>query len=163
MLPRLRITYSNVMATAAVFIALGGTSYAALQLPKDAVGARELRSNSVGSAEVRNGSLTRKDFKANALPAGNAAGPQGPAGPKGATGGAGPRGLQGERGPVGATGPVGPVGPKGDPSLVAVHRTVADNIQITGDSATPLASLALPAGSYLLHAKLIARNATTSF
>ena len=32
-----RLTYGNVMSTVAVFIALGGTSYA-LSLPRDSVG-----------------------------------------------------------------------------------------------------------------------------
>lgn len=34
-----KLTYANVMATIAVFIALGGASYAAIKLPKNSVGA----------------------------------------------------------------------------------------------------------------------------
>ena len=33
-----RLTYANVTATLALFIALGGSSYAALKLPRDSVG-----------------------------------------------------------------------------------------------------------------------------
>ena len=53
-----RLTYANVMATAAVFIALGGASYAATQLPKNSVGTKQLKKNAVNSAKVKNGSLT---------------------------------------------------------------------------------------------------------
>jgi hypothetical protein len=49
---RRRLTYANVMATAAVFIALGGSSYAAL---------------TVTGADVRNGSLSYRDLKKNTL------------------------------------------------------------------------------------------------
>jgi hypothetical protein len=37
-----RLTYANVVATLAVFIALGGASYAASQLPANSVGTRQL-------------------------------------------------------------------------------------------------------------------------
>jgi hypothetical protein len=49
---RRRLTYANVMATAAVFIALGGSSYAAL---------------TITGADVRNGSLSYRDLKKNTL------------------------------------------------------------------------------------------------
>ena len=39
---RQRLTFANVMSSAAVFIALGGTSYA-LTLPRNSVGARQIR------------------------------------------------------------------------------------------------------------------------
>jgi hypothetical protein len=51
-LPLDRLSYANVMSTLAIFIALGGTSYA-LTLPRDSVGPEQLRSNSVGNTEVR--------------------------------------------------------------------------------------------------------------
>jgi hypothetical protein len=53
---RERLSYANVMATIAVFIALGGTSYA-LTLPRDSVGSEQLRANSVGKSEVRRGAI----------------------------------------------------------------------------------------------------------
>ena len=46
------LSYANVMATAAVFIALSGSSYAALK---------------VTGADVRNGSLTKNDLRRNTL------------------------------------------------------------------------------------------------
>jgi len=57
---RNRLTYANVMATLAVFIALGGSSYAALR-----IGSKEIRNNSVRSKDVRNRSLTGSDVAKN--------------------------------------------------------------------------------------------------
>ena len=57
-----RLTYANVMATLAVFIALGGGAYAALQ-----VGSKEIRNNSVRSVDVRNGTLAGRDMRRNGL------------------------------------------------------------------------------------------------
>lgn len=88
---RSKLTYANVMATVAVFLALGGGAYAALKLPPGSVGARQIARNAVSSAKVKNHSLLARDFRAGQLPAG-ARGPQGPAGP------------QGPQGPPGATG-----------------------------------------------------------
>jgi hypothetical protein len=45
---RLRLNYSNVMATVAVFIALGGGAYAAVALPPGSVGPKQLRPRAVG-------------------------------------------------------------------------------------------------------------------
>ena len=71
-------SYANVTATLALVIALGGTSYAAIKLPK----------NSVTSATVKDRSLMKKDFRLGQMPAGKR-GPAGPAGPAG-TGAGGP-------------------------------------------------------------------------
>jgi hypothetical protein len=95
------LTYANVMATIAVFLALGGGAYAAFKLPRDSVGRKQIKANAVNSAKVSDGSLLAGDFKAGRLPAG----PQGPVGPVGDTG---PQGLQGLQGAKGDTGPQGP-------------------------------------------------------
>jgi hypothetical protein len=39
---RSRLTYANVLASVALFIALGGASYAAVQIPKGSVGTKQL-------------------------------------------------------------------------------------------------------------------------
>ena len=86
-----------VVASLALAVALGGTSYATvLQVPRASVGTPQLKNgavttpklarNAVTSAKVRNGSLLRADFRANSLP-------RGPAGPPGPAGPAGPPGL----------------------------------------------------------------------
>lgn len=117
---RTHLSFANVAAAIAVFIALGGTSYAAVTLQQNSVGAREIRAGAVGSSEVRNGSLTSKDFKRGVLPANatrNAASsvsPAGSAGPAGANGTAGPRGERGPAGPAGVAGAKGERGADGE-------------------------------------------------
>ena len=80
-----RLSYANVMSSLALFIALGGVSWAAATLPANSVGKRQLKDNAVTGEKVANGSLRAADFARGALPAG----PQGPAGPAGAAGAAG--------------------------------------------------------------------------
>jgi len=65
------------MATIAVFVALGGTSYAiatgsigSREIKNNSVGTKDLRNNGVRGRDVRNGSLLAADFKAGQLPAG---------------------------------------------------------------------------------------------
>jgi hypothetical protein len=87
--------HSTIAAYLALFLALGGTSYAVATLPRDSVGAKELRKGAVRSADVKNRSLKRIDFKSGSLPTGQT-GPSGPAGavgPRGPAGSAGPRGT----------------------------------------------------------------------
>ena len=90
-----RLSYANVIATVALFLALGGSSYAALNLPKASVGPKQLQKNSVSSMKVKPGSLLNSDFKKSALEACAALGAAGPRGP-------GPQGVRGP-GPPGAT------------------------------------------------------------
>jgi hypothetical protein len=101
---RARLSYGNVVATLALFIALGGTSYAALKLPRNSVGSAQIRNDAVTSAKVQNGSLLLDDFSA-AQQAGlhGAPGSQGAPGPQGPKGDAGPKGDQGPTGAPGAT------------------------------------------------------------
>jgi hypothetical protein len=118
------LTYANVMATVAVFIALGGSSYAAVrlsansvgsrQIKRDAVKASEIARSAVESAEVRNGSLRSVDFARL------------PIGAKGEKGTVGPRGLKGVQGDRGATGPRGPAGADAATSLVVHLAPVTD-------------------------------------
>ena len=62
---RAHLTYANVMATLALFIALGGAGYAA----SEKFGSKDIRDNSVRSKDVRNNSLRGKDMRANTLSA----------------------------------------------------------------------------------------------
>lgn len=108
-MPRPRLSYANVVSTLALFLALGGTSYAAL-----VVTGKNIRNNTVASADIRNGSLLRKDFKAGQLPGAGTPGttvpgPAGAPGPGGTGGGgaAGPQGAKGETGAQGAPGAAG--------------------------------------------------------
>ena len=87
------LTFANVMSCVAVFIALGGTSYAAIKVSgknvnNNSLTGTDIKNESVGSKDVKNRSLLAKDFKSGQLPAGG----RGPAGPAGATGAQGPPG-----------------------------------------------------------------------
>jgi len=95
-----RPSHSTVAAYMALFIALGGTSYAAVKIPKNSVSASQIKTGGVGSSEVKNGSLRKVDFRASDLPVGPA-GAQGPQGLQGLPG------LQGEKGDKGDTGDTG--------------------------------------------------------
>lgn len=79
-----RLTYSNVMATVAVFVALGGTSYAAITLPRNSVGSNQIKSSAVSTSEVKDRSLATRDLSlaARGFLKGQKGdrGPQGPAG-----------------------------------------------------------------------------------
>jgi len=92
------LTYANVMATIAVFVALGGSSYAALSLTgsdirNESLTGRDIRNGSIRSPDVKNRSLTGADIKVRSIPLNRLA-----------------RSL---RGPAGAAGPAGPAGPPG--------------------------------------------------
>src|SRR6266508_315584 len=95
----------------ALFVALGGTSYAVSKLPK----------NSVGSAQVINGSLQKADLSKKAVAA--LKGSRGPQGPAGAAGAPGPQGATGPPGATGATGPAGATGPIGASGLQGLAGT----------------------------------------
>lgn len=127
---RARITYANVTSTMALVIVLGGTSYAAVTLPKNSVGNKQLRPNAVTTEKVRDRSLLARDFKIGELAGGTQGpagptGPAGPAGPAGAAGPAGPASPQGETGATGATGPTGPTGPEGDPGTARAYAYIS--------------------------------------
>ncbi len=124
---RPKLTYANVIASLALFIALGGTSYAAIELGKNSVKsenigkeqvkAADIARNAVSSAKVKDASLLAQDFKAGELPAG-------PVGPKGERG---PTGFQGERGPTGLKGEQGD--PGGLSGLEQVYEISVDSAE----------------------------------
>jgi hypothetical protein len=99
------LTYANAVSSMALFLAVGGVSYAAITLPKNSVGAAQIKKNAVTAAKVRNGSLTPNDFKKGQLPAGTRGGqgPQGARGPSGARGATGSSGVSGAHVVSGAT------------------------------------------------------------
>jgi hypothetical protein len=88
------LSYANVMATIAAFIALGGTSYAIASLPRNSVGAKQLRSNSVRTSELRRGAVRSTDLKDRSIRVRDISpnarntlrGQAGPAGPPGPVG-----------------------------------------------------------------------------
>jgi Collagen triple helix repeat (20 copies) len=116
---------SPAIATLALFVALGGSSYAAItitggnvrngtltgkDLKNESVKGADIDNGSLTARDVKNGSLLATDFRSGQLPTGPA-GPQGPAGPEGESGAPGPQGPQGDSGPRGLRGIQGPPGP----------------------------------------------------
>src|SRR5215218_8245270 len=91
----------NHMALLALFIALGGTSYAAVQLPAKSVGTRELKNRSVTLGKIE--PTARKSLTADA----GAPGPAGASGQPGANGATGAPGEKGDQGPAGKDGKPG--------------------------------------------------------
>jgi hypothetical protein len=71
---RRRPSVSMIVSMLALSIALGGTGYAASQLPAKSVGTKQLKTGAVTSAKVADKSLKAGDFAPGQLPAG----PQGP-------------------------------------------------------------------------------------
>ena len=67
-----------VVAYLALFVALGGTGYAAFKLPKNSVGTKQLKNGAVTGEKVKGGSLLPSNFKGGQLPQG----PQGLPGPQ---------------------------------------------------------------------------------
>lgn len=118
-----RPSHTTVAAYMALFIALGGTSYAAVKLPKNSVGANQIKIGGVGSSEVRNRSLRAIDFRASDLPVGRT-GAQGPAGAPGPRGADGARGPAGQNGADGTDGTNGTNGTDGTPGTVGAATTV---------------------------------------
>lgn len=56
------------LALLALFVALGGTSYAAVKLPRDSVSTAQVKTGAIRSDEVRDRSLTGQDFAPGTLP-----------------------------------------------------------------------------------------------
>jgi hypothetical protein len=64
---RARLSYANVTATIALFVALGGTGYAAVNLPRNSVGSKQIRAHAVTGAKLAAHSITASRVRNNAL------------------------------------------------------------------------------------------------
>src|ERR1700712_3279039 len=83
------LTYANLVSTLCLFLLLGGgAAFAASQLPKNSVGAKQIKRGAITPAKLAK--ATERAIAAIAGP--------GPAGPRGATG------ATGQQGPAGAPG-----------------------------------------------------------
>jgi hypothetical protein len=89
---------SLVISLIALFVALGGTTYAATSLPKNSVGTAQIKSGAVTKGKIAGGTLAGLRGRQGAT------GREGPAGPKGAPGIQGIQGIQGIRGAEGIQG-----------------------------------------------------------
>jgi hypothetical protein len=170
----------NLVAYLALFVALGGTSYAGVQaLSKNSVGAREIKPGAVRASEVKNNSLGLRDLSGRAERSLRArGGPPGPPGPVGPQGPAGPQGsaaasiVQGSTNkqlvngatsedvfpPSGFTRDFGPGGPPNPPPLGPIH-----SVQVTPNVPIVVSDLhgklrAAPGGSAVRFIRLVAFN-----
>lgn len=120
------LSYANVMSTLAIFVALGGVSWAAIKLPRSSVGTAQLKANAVTSAKVKNGTLVAGDFKAGVLSGTiglqGEPGLQGPPGARGQSGQPGVQGSPGMNGQDGKDGAKGETGPPGPPGTAPFSR-----------------------------------------
>lgn len=135
---------ATVMSALALFVALGGTGYAATQ-----IGSAQIRDNSVQSRDIRNGTILSRDINAGTLS--SLRGHTGPIGPRGATGATGRTGATGKTGATGATGKTGPAGVSG---YQVVKLT--NGLSPTGVDAS--VSLSCPSGKKALGGGFVASN-----
>lgn len=71
---RQRLTYANVIATLALFVAVGtGGAYAVTKLPDNSVGEFQLRSGAVTAKKIRKNAITAPKIKAEAVKQGKIA------------------------------------------------------------------------------------------
>lgn len=118
---RRHLTPSMAVSLTAMVVALGGTSYAAVQLSSNSVGQREIKTNGVGASEIRSNAVRSAEINANAVGTseirssgvgsseirnGSILSDDLNAGTRAAL-----RGQTGPAGPQGAAGPQGPAGP----------------------------------------------------
>lgn len=110
------LTYGNVTATLGLFVALGGTSYAVTQLPRDSVGRAQIRARAVGPAELATRAVTSRSIRNRSVRLGDIS-------------------PSARRALAGAPGPIGPQGPKGDAGIV-YHAAVSSSGALVRGNAT---------------------------
>jgi hypothetical protein len=140
---RHRLSYSSVVATLALLLAVGGTAAAGAQ---SLLTGRNVKDGSLTGADIQNDSLTGADIEAgslgsnafSAIARANLRGIPGPAGPKG------------DKGETGAQGPAG----------AGISATVVNGADVVGyQDLAPLATGPMPAiGDYVIFANLSVHN-----
>lgn len=143
-----RLSYANVVATLALFVALGGTAAAGAQLL-------------FTGANVKDGTLTGADLKAGSLHAANLSREtvralKGNVGAPGAKGDTGAEGAAGSPGLPGAPGPAGVQGAQG----IGITTTIGIGTNVTNyQDLSTLASVALTTpGDYVIFTTFTATN-----
>ena len=132
----------------ALFVALGGVSYAAVTLPANSVSSKQIKpgavktsdlgTSAVTTGKVKDGSLLSRDFKPGQL----VAGAPGTTGAPGAIGPQGPQGLKGDKGSPGTNGTNGTPGGSG--------REVVSLSSASDSNSTKLVTAECPAGKTVI-------------
>lgn len=136
---RRHLTYANVVASLALFFALGGAAFAATQLPRNSVGTGQLKPEAVTAGKIAK--KTRNQLQ----------GSTGPQGPQGKTGKTGPKGATGAKGAQGAQGAKGAAGADGTGPAFEVFGTM----KTIGAGATTILAENLGAGAYVSSANVV--------
>jgi hypothetical protein len=150
-----------IVAVVALIVAMGGTSYAAITLPRNSVGDRQIRAGAVRSSEVRDRSLGIRDLSRRARAA--LRGAQGPPGPPGTAtpSGTSTFAIKTAAGTVGAA----PV----DQEVLATATATCDPGQrvvsggaSTGDAAIPSIHASFPAANGVAWTVTVGNDTTTA-
>jgi hypothetical protein len=110
-----------------------------------------------GTLRVIDTAVAQCDSRAEIPIAWNQTGPQGPQGIQGPIGPVGPQGVQGPQGTTGLTGATGPAGPQGPSGLSDAYFSKNDTDHVL-DEPVVLISKSVPAGSYVINARVEAFN-----
>lgn len=110
--PRLRPPASMAVALMALFVALGGTSYAAIT-----ISGKNVKNGSLSGADIKNGSLRGTDVRNRSLTSSDLS--------SGTISSL--RGKSGPAGPAGTSGPAGPAGPAGTFGTVTVRSSFSSS------------------------------------
>jgi hypothetical protein len=166
-----KLSYANVAATLALFVALGGSAVAAgglitskqikdgsvrgSDLANRTIGAKKLRLNQLTGAYVRNHTLVGADIRDQSLTLANfdPSAVDQLKGAKGDTGAAGAAGAPGSAGPQGPSGPPGPSG-----ATYTTIRATAPDVTDLGSLQTILTGQLAGAGVYLVSGRVRITN-----
>ena len=145
--------YANIIASLALFVALGGTATAAIELGRDSVGSREIAKDAVRPSEIAVDAVRSQEIRAEAVRGSEiedesirledlADGTR--------------SSLQGAQGPVGPQGPAGPEGPSGTSEVRFTEddeASVPDCSELAPFECPNVQSILLIRGSWLVQAK----------
>lgn len=150
---RARITSAHVIAMIALFVALSGSSYAAVtirasqiknnsipgaKIKAGSIPASKLRNNSITGGKLRNNSVSRAKLRTDALTPTSGGGNLINANSENSSGSSsGTRGPQGPSGPRGLTGATGATGATGDAGATGAAGINADLVKVTGGAVVP--------------------------
>jgi hypothetical protein len=158
---RSRLSFSNVVSAIALFVALGGSAYAAGVLPANSVGRTQLQANAVTGSKIAANSIGRSELKPESVTSSELslgsvglhaldptlraqlahAGVTGPQGAPGAPGAPGDKGAQGVAGSQGVAGERG----EGGPGAVRIHYSQHASSSPSRSTVTEIAGLRLEA------------------
>lgn len=70
---RSHLSFANSISLIALFVALGGTSFAAVALTKNSVGAKQIKKNAVTASEIKRNAVAASELRSNAVASGDIA------------------------------------------------------------------------------------------